>query len=64
MGEIPHMGFFLQQAGGRAFNVKTAHGVALGHGFLGIPVIFRLPGRFIQGTIVLFQVDDGVSDHP
>ena len=61
--KIPHLRFLLQKPHGRAFDVKTAHGAALGESLLGGKVIFRLPAGFIKDNTVGAQVAHGIPDH-
>ncbi len=61
--EIPDSGFLLQQAHGRAFNVKTAHGISPGDGLLRGPVLLRRPGRLIHSDPGLPNARNGIADH-
>jgi len=49
---------------GRAFDVKTSHGPALGHGLLGGKIIFRFPGDFIKRYAVFADIFYRIPDHP
>ena len=54
--EIAHPGLLLEQPHGRAFDVKAAHGAALGQGLLGGRIIFRFPAVFVEIDLVGMHV--------
>ena len=60
--EIADLCFLLQQPHGRAFNVKTPHGAALGQGLLGGKIIFRLPAGLVEFYPIGAQVAHRIPD--
>ena len=60
--KIPNPGFLLQQPHGRTFNIKAAHGAALGQGLLGGQIVFRFPVEIIKCDPVGLQVADGIPN--
>ena len=62
--EIAHPGLLLQEAGGRAFDVKAAHGLAPGDGLPGGRIVFRLPALFVEVDPVAADAGNRIPDNP